>query len=176
MRIGVDISQLAYPRTGVANYLKSWLANLLEIDNKNEYVLFFSSLRGKAPQFLNEFEKPNVKIKKFKFPPTALNFMWNTVHIRPIENFVGDVDIFITSDWTEPPARKAKKATIIYDMIIFKYPNETDKKIIKTQKRKLDWAKKESDLIFTISQSSKRDIEEILKIDSSKIKVIYPSI
>ena len=102
--------------------------------------------------------------------------MWNTIHKHPIENFVGDVDIFITSDWTEPPARKAKKATIIYDMIIFKYPNETHKKIIKTQKRKLDWVKKESDLIFTISQSSKRDIEEILRIDSSKIKVIYPSI
>lgn len=176
MRIGVDISQLAYPGTGVANYLRNWLTNLLEIDNKNEYVLFFSSLRGKTPPFLNEFEKPNVKIKKFKFPPTALNFMWNTIHKHPIENFVGDVDIFITSDWTEPPARKAKKATIIYDMIIFKYPNETHKKIIKTQKRKLDWVKKESDLIFTISQSSKRDIEEILRIDSSKIKVIYPSI
>ena len=48
----------------------------------------------------------------------------------PIENFIGPVDIFITSDWTEPPTKKAKKATILYDLIVYKYPDETHKKIV----------------------------------------------
>ena len=86
------------------------------------------------------------------------------------------MDLFITSDWTEPPTKRAKKATIIYDTIVYKYPNESDNKIISTQKRKLKWVKKESDIIFTISKSSKKDIEEILGIDSEKINVIYPGI
>jgi len=47
MKIGIDISQTAYPATGVANYLKNLVKKLLEIDQKNEYVLFFSSLRKK---------------------------------------------------------------------------------------------------------------------------------
>ncbi len=177
MRIGIDISQLAYPGTGVANILSNLIDKLLEIDKKNEYVFFFSSLRRSLePEFLKHQNNPQVEIKMFKFPPTALDCLWNKLHILPIENLVGPLDLYITSDWIEPPTKNAKKATIIYDLVVYKYPGETDKKIVDTQKRKLSWVKKESDLIFTISESSRKDIEEILKIDKSKIKVIYPGI
>lgn len=167
---------MAYSKTGVANYLENLLDHLLKND-QNTYVLFFSTLRGGLPDKISEYKKlANVEVKILKIPPTALDFMWNKLHIRPIEGFVGDVDWFITSDWTEPPTKKAKKATIIYDMIVYKYPDETHAKIRNTQKRKLKWVKKESNIIFTISRSSKKDISEILKIDESKIKVITPGI
>ena len=178
MRIGIDVSQLAYPNTGVANYLSSLLRAMLEDDKKNEYVLFFSSLRKEFPisNFQVTINSPRVTIKSFKMPSTLLSFIWNDLHVMPIEWLIGPVDLFITSDWTEPPAKNAKKATIIYDLTIYKTPNETDKKIIETQKRKLRWVKKESDIVFTISQSSKKDIIEILGLPSSKIKVIYPGL
>lgn len=177
MKIGIDISQLAYPGTGVANFLEKWIDNLLAIDKKNEYIFFFSSLRSSlSPKFLKYQKNPQVKIKTFKIPPTALDLLWNKAHKIPIESFIGPVDVFITSDWTEPPAKNAKKATIVYDLIVYKYPEETHGKIIATQKRKLKWVKKESDLVFTISQSSKKDLEEILDLPSSKIKVIYPGL
>ncbi len=190
MKIGIDVSQVVYSKTGVANYLANLVENLLKLDTKNEYVLFFSSLRRDLDLSLfNVQESPRVTIKTFKFPPLALDFIWNRLHILPIEWLIGDVDIFITSDWTEPPTRSAKKATVIYDLIVYKYPEETHSKtefsplrllispnIVASQKRKLKWLKKESSIVFTISESSKKDIEEILKIDKEKIKVIYPSI
>jgi glycosyltransferase involved in cell wall biosynthesis len=177
MVIGIDISQLAFPGTGVANYLENLLSTLLNIDKKNEYVLFYSSLRKNFdPSKYSFLDNPNVSLKLFKLPPTLLDYMWNGLHIFPIENLVGKVDLFITSDWTEPPVKKAKKATIIYDTIVYKFPKESDKKIIDTQKRKLKWVKKETDIVFTISASSKKDIEEILKIDNKKIHVIYPGL
>lgn len=177
MRIGIDVSQIAYSKTGVANYLANLVESLLKVDTKNEYVLFFSSLRRDLDiSIFNVQESPRLTIKTFKFPPLALDYLWNRLHIIPIERLIGPVDLFITSDWTEPPVKNAKKATIIYDLIVYKSPNETARKIVKTQKRKLNWVKKESDVVFTISQSSKKDIEEILKIDSSKVKVIYPAV
>jgi hypothetical protein len=45
MKIGIDVSQLAYERTGVANYLNNLVAQLLDVDKENEYILFFSSMR-----------------------------------------------------------------------------------------------------------------------------------
>ena len=175
MRIGIDISQMAYDKTGVAGYLSSLVKALIENDQKNEYILFFSSMRRRLD--VSRFKLgPNVKIKKFKFPLSFLDLLWNKIHVTPIEWFIGDIDLFITSDWTEPPAKKAKKATIVYDLIVFKHPDETDQKIISVQKRKLEWVKKESDIVFCISKSTKKDIEEILKIESSKIKVIYPGL
>lgn len=180
MRIGIDISQMAYERTGVANYTKNLVENLLKIDRENEYILFFSSLRRKFLrsnfEFLNNSQFSNFQIKTYRFPPSLLDILWNRLHICPIEWLVGDVDVFVTSDWTEPPAKRAKKATILYDLIVYKYPEETDKRIVETQKRKLNWVKKESDLIFCISESTKKDAMDILGIEEKRLKVIYPGI
>ncbi|OGK31092.1 hypothetical protein A3F29_04510 [Candidatus Roizmanbacteria bacterium RIFCSPHIGHO2_12_FULL_33_9] len=178
MRIGIDISQLAYEETGVSNYLFKLLVNLFKIDKKNDYILFFSSLRRDLPLFIESKlrEGNRATIKKFKFPPTFLEIIWNKYHSFPIERFVGDVDIFITSDWTEPPSRNAKKATIIYDLVVYKNPQETSSKIVETHKRKLKWVKMESDLIFCISEASKKDAMEILGIEEKRLKVIYPGI
>ena len=178
MKIGIDVSQLAYKNTGVANYLFNLVQKLITEDKGNEYILFFASLRKEFPiskfQFINKSQYPNVKIKTFRIPPTALDVLWNKFHILPIENFIGPVDVFITSDWTEPPTKKAKKATILYDLIVYKYPKETDEKIVATQKRKLKWVKKETDIIFCISESTKKDASEILEFDKNKLRVIYP--
>lgn len=174
MKIGIDISQLTFGNTGVFNYLKSLLTYLLEIDRKNQYILFYSSLRGKLPNL--NINNPNVSIKKFKIPPTILDLLWNKLHIIPIESFIGDVDIFISSDWTEPPVKKAKKATILYDLIIYKYPKETAQKIVETQKRKLKWVKKESSKILCISEATKKDAIEILGIDEKRLEVISAGI
>jgi hypothetical protein len=189
MKIGIDVSQLAYPNTGVANYLQNLVQNLIEIDKNNEYILFFSSMRKQIPiskfQFLNN--NPKVKIKTFKIPPTVLDILWNKLHIFPIENLIGPVDVFITSDWTEPPAKRAKKATILYDLIIYKYPEESHRKtgfnplkliispnIVEVQKRKLKWAKKESSMFLCISEATKKDAQEILGVNESRLAVAYP--
>lgn len=190
MKIGIDVSQLAYSNTGVANYLSGLVSSMINNDNKNEYVLFFSSMRRSFDiESLNLNSNSKVIIKNFRIPPSALNFLWNTLHVMPIENFIGNIDVFITSDWAEPPTKKAKKATIIYDLIVFKYPEETHSKtefdfknlklstnIVDIQKKKLSWVKKESDIIFCISNSSKNDAIKFLGIEGKKIKVIYPGL
>ncbi len=176
MKIGIDISQTAYSG-GVSNYLLSLIDALLKIDTKNHYILFGSSLRnvGKFKELELKYKsKHNVKVIIKRLPPTALDTIWNKIHSMPIENLIGSVDIIITSDWTEPPTNKAKKATILYDLLIYKSPWEMDKKIINTQKRKLEWVKKESDLVLAISESTRKDAIEILGLDPNKIKVIVP--
>ncbi|HUD43920.1 MAG TPA: glycosyltransferase [Patescibacteria group bacterium] len=177
MKIGIDISQTAYENTGVANYLTQLVNHLLEIDKENEYILFFSSLRKNFQFSIFNFQSnSNVKIIKYKIPPTVLDLLWNRLHICPIEWFIGDVDVFITSDWTEPPALKAKKLTILYDLIVYKHPEETAKNIVETQKRKLKWAKRETDGILCISESTKQDAEKILGIEEKRLFVVYPGI
>ncbi len=188
MKIGIDISQIQY-KTGVSNYLLNLVENMIKIDKKNEYILFFSSLRRNLKSQISNLKSDNVKIKTFRIPPTLLDILWNRLHVLPIESLIGNVDIFITSDWTEPPAKKAKKATIIYDLIVYKYPEETHSRtefnpfkfiispnIVASQKRKHKWVKKESDLIFCISEATKKDAVDVLGLDSNKIKVVYPGL
>ena len=195
MKIGIDISQIAYENTGVANFTKNLVENLLRIDKKNQYVLFFSSMRKKinfsyAP-FLDTTRMQDKKftIKTFKLPPTILDILWNRLHILPIESFIGDVDIFISSDWTQPPTRRAKRATILYDLIVYKFPEESHNQfhfnlknmrimanIVASQKRRLHWVKNECHVVFCISESTKKDAMEILGIKENRLKIIYPGV
>lgn len=171
MKIGIDISQIAHEGTGVGKYIKSLVQSLINLDRKNEYILFFSSMRKKVPIF-----NKNVQIKSFRLPPVFLDLLWNRLHIFPIEWFIGNVDVFISSDWTQPPTTKAKKVTILYDLIVYKYPEETAQKIISVQRRRLQWVKKECGTILCISESTKKDAIEILGIAEDKLKVVYPGV
>ncbi|HUV47105.1 MAG TPA: glycosyltransferase family 1 protein [Candidatus Bathyarchaeia archaeon] len=180
MKVGIDISQITYEGTGVAAYTRSLVKALLRVDkNDDEFVLFGSSLRNRRP--LIEFQKSllakNAKIKFSFLPPKLLEFLWNGVHIFPIENFIGEVDVFHSSDWLEPPSRKAKKVTTVHDLAVFKYPETFSPRgghnIVENQKRKLHFVKQECDLIIAVSETTKQEAMEILKIPERRIKVVY---
>jgi len=179
MKIGIDISQVIYG-TGVSVYTQNLVENLLKIDRKNQYLLFASSLRRKEDLhrytaiLLKRYS--NVSAKIFPIPPTLLSFIWNNLHILPIENFIGNVDVFFSSDWTQPPAKQAKLITAVHDLIPWRYPETLPKKIITTHYNRIRWVKKEIGVIITDSQSTKNDLTEIIKIPKRKIYVIYPGI
>ena len=175
MKIGIDISQTAYFGTGVAAYTRLLVASLLEIDRNNQYVLFAGSWRrrGVLTKYLKSLPtNANFHPAVLPLPPTALDLIWNKLHIVGVERFVGKVDIFHTSDWTEPPA-KAKKVTTIHDMLVYKYPEYLNRRIVETQKRKLAWVKKEAAAILTDSVATKLDVIKYLKIPEEKIHVVY---
>ncbi len=172
MRIGIDISQVAYERTGVAKSVIKLVDQLTLVDTQNEYVLFFSSLRLKPPSSLSTvFSRKNVTLRTFKMPQSLLRLMWNSAHMIPIETFLGKLDVFISSDWTEPPA-KARKITFIHDLTLYLFPQEIDKSIVSTQKKKLSWSKKECEAFICPSQATKRDAIKFLELPPNKVKVI----
>lgn len=179
MRIGIDISQIIYEGTGVAEYVKSLVSHLLEADTKNEYVLFFSHHKVSVTNYELRFTK-NAKakftLKKFRFPIQFLEFLWNNLHIVPIEWFIGNIDIFYTSDWVEPPALRARKITTIHDLSVLIVPETFDKRIVDVHTRKLEWVKKESSAILCDSLATKKDVHELLGIETERLHVVYPGI
>lgn len=174
MRIGLDVSQVVY-ETGVSNYTNNLIKSLVKIDKKNTYVIFGSSLRshGKLKKLKEELVgSANVEFKLYRLPPSFLQILWNKIHVFPIEKFIGKVDVFHTSDWLEPPSTSAKKITTIHDLIVYLFETSSHQKIVKNQKRKLDFVKKESDYIIADSQTTKDDAIKFLEIPEEKIKVI----
>jgi hypothetical protein len=174
MRIAMDISQVAYERTGVSKSVTKLVENLLKEDAKNEYIFFFSSLRGSlSKEFLQKLSGgTNVKLRTYKIPQSLLTLFWNELHILPIEWLVGQVDVFVTSDWTEPPTKKAKKVTFVHDLTPFLFTNETDEKIIRNHKLKLSWAKKECEAFICPSESTKKDLEKLFNVKPEKVHVV----
>lgn len=175
MKIGIDISQVAYEGTGVARYVRSMIDSILEFDLENEYTFFFSSLRRSLPGNLEVRIKEKHSLVTAKLPPTALDILWNQAHVYPIEKFIGKQDVFISSDWTQPPC-SAKRVTVVHDLVFMKYPETVHKKILAVQKRRLGYVKKEADMILADSQATKDDLVKLLDIHERKIRVLYPAV
>ncbi len=176
MKIGIDISQIVYEGTGVGRYVREIVKSLIERDHENEYVLFGASLR-KRHIFYTYFEKIRnyrITLVTVPIPPTILDFLWNTLHIIPIERFTGKIDIFWSSDWTQPPLKKAKGMTTIHDVSFLHYPESFDATIVAVQKRRLAQAKKECQTFLCDSETTKTDVKKLLHIDEKKLRVVYP--
>lgn len=163
IRVGFDISQLAH-QGGVATYTQHLTEQLSRIKDL-EMVFFYSSLR-------KPYRGKLKNVKKFHFPQTFLERIFNSFRIFPIEKFIGDVDIYHSSDWLQPPT-KAKKVTTYHDVIPLLYPKWSHPKIVEVHKKRLQIVEKEIDMVIAVSESTKQDLLKVSKIPAEKIVVIY---
>lgn len=177
MIIGIDASSLAYG-TGVSNYTQNLIDNLLQIDQNNFYKIFFSSLRLPLPEFIKDLKKKhkNVKIYYYRLPPRFFEIFWNKFHFFPIEFFIGECNVFHTSDWTQPPTFQSQMITTVHDLTPILFPEWHHPKIIKNHTLKLNRAVNECDHFICVSQNTQNDLLKLFpKIDKNKTTVIYES-
>lgn len=176
MNIGIDISQVVYEGTGVGRFTEGLIDAILQFDTKNHWTFFFSAFRGKINEnLLKRIKKSLHRYIRLPFPPSLLSFLWNSLHIIPIETFTGPLDVFITSDWAEPPSH-CKKATIVHDFAYLRYPETVHPLILETQKKRMQWVKKESTFIITPSKATQKDVSTFFSIPIDKITPLYSGV
>lgn len=166
IRIGMDISQTAH-LGGVAVYTEELTRELSKIEDL-DMVYFYSSLRRPYSGNLKN-------VKKYKLPPTLFEILFNRLRNVPIEKFLGHLDIFHSSDWTQPES-KARKVTTYHDLVPIIHPEWSHPKIVSVAKRRLELVEKEVDLVICVSNSTKNDLLNNSRIPKEKIVVIYEGI
>ena len=181
MKIAIDISPFATPkRTGISNFTFNFCKNLPKIDKENEYILFtnsygyFRSLKENI-ESIGIGKSPNISTQISRVPRTFLELMWKYIHIPSVEYLMHEkIDIFHITGVINPPLRSAKLIATIYDLISLKFPNFFEKKLIKHFNYYFKSVIPKSDVIITISNSTKEDILEYFNIPENKVEVVVP--
>lgn len=176
MKIAIDISQLVYD-TGVSNYTKNLVVNLLKIDKHNKYILFGTSLRqkGKLNKFFKSLpENRKLEAKILPIPISVARIIFGKLRIITVNKFLGEVDVFHSSDWIEPRVTKdTQKVTTVHDIIVYLFPSSVHPKIASAVKERLNLVKQESSVILADSKATKEDLVKFLEIPEEKIEVVY---
>src|SRR3989344_4370880 len=162
----MDISQMAHIG-GVGFYTKELTEELSKIKDL-EMVYFYSSLRKPYSGNLKD-------VRKYKIPPTLFEMLFNKWRNVGIEKFIGPVDVFHSSDWTEPPS-KAKKVTTYHDLVPIIHPEWSHPKIVTVAKRRLKLVEKEIDMVICVSKSTTKDLLKVSNIPREKMVVIYEGV
>ncbi|MFC1790581.1 glycosyltransferase family 4 protein [Patescibacteria group bacterium] len=175
MKIIIDISQIVHG-VGVSVYTANLVRGLARVDKKNEYLLLGTSLRKRSllEKFTTEVAQinPNFKNRIFPWPITVAEIWANRWRFGFLENLVGLVDVYHSSDWLQIPSQAAK-VTTIHDLAYYHYPWATHEKILKVMRRKLRLVEKEVDRIIAVSQTTVKDAHGFLQIPLEKIDLIY---
>ena len=180
MNIGVDLRCLQTKnRTGVGEYAFQLLKAIFEIDNKNNYYLFFntSSKEFQPPTF----NKPNVFQVRFKYPNIFFNFSSLFFSAPKIDLLLKKHFKFEKIDYFFSPnlnftslSKEVKHILTIHDLTFELLPHFI------TLKQRL-WhfllrAKNQCQKAFQIttpSENTKRDIIYNYGIEANKIKSIF---
>ncbi len=180
MIIGIDIRPLlANNLTGVGIYTYEVLKNLLEIDQKNQYKLFFNSARSSDQTKIEELKKfPNVKIYKFNYPNKLLNLAITFFNWPKLDKMVGGCDLFWFPNlnfWSI--SKNCKSIITVHDLSFKKIPWAYSKKMSFWHKVVKPGQKlKSADKIIAVSNSTKKDLVEVYGIPENKVSVIYSGV
>lgn len=178
MRIGIDARTILNPEKGeaigVGHYTYQLIRHLLKLDAQNEYVLFFDfRVREKD---VKKFTQPNVKIKFYpfsdykKYLPVAYSEILGTATLAKEKL---DVLHSTSPESRIPMGYNGRCVVTIHDLAIYNCPQCFPTLKMTRSKAVLNMMASKADRIIAVSNSIKEDIQKQLKVNASKIQVIY---
>jgi glycosyltransferase involved in cell wall biosynthesis len=176
MRIGIDVRCFADGRrTGVEEYALGFLESLFEMDERNEYVLFFNSFKNKKIDFSWIEKYPHVTLKRFSYPNKILNLFFWYLQWPKIDRMVGGTDIFFMPNINFGAfSRKTKLVLTVHDLSYERYAQTFSWKrrawhfFVNPKK-----ICRRADRIVAISRSTAFDLMELFGVREEKIRVIH---
>jgi len=177
LRIVVDVTPLALPRTGIANYVLSMLRGLREAGGEHELVAFSPvGPRGKR-RIEAALDGVPVSRRLIVVPPSShfWRTAWSAFGRPPVETLAGKLDVFHFSDWMYPPQRAGVRATTIHDLVPIHFPEWVHPRTHRMHGRKYRHAAQSCDVVVVNSTFTAADVEETLEIPRDRIAVAWPA-
>ena len=178
MIIGFDAKRIVRNNTGLGNYCRTLINDMIRCNNSNMKLLLYTPDKGRDSLRNQIIESDN---SKFIFPKKKLGklykSLWRTKNI--VKQLIDDnVQIYHGLSGELPIGLKhhgIKSVVTIHDLIFLRHPEYyhwIDRKIYTWKFHKTI---KQADCIIAVSECTKRDILEFGKINPEKIEVIYQS-
>jgi len=177
IKIVVDATPLLPKPSGVGLYVHNLLDSLQSLSFQEDFELGIAYQPGlknwllgnlSFPQFLDKY--PNLYL--LPLPVRVLDVLISFPNpILPyFEGNFGYPDIIHGTNYAVYPCKKSLRVMNIYDLTFIKYPNYVNS-IVSTYTKRVKQCLKWTDLVITISDSSKQDIVEYLNVSPERIYV-----
>lgn len=177
LKILIDGTAVRPKPSGIGLYVYNLINGLEQLQNPENFQLSVSYQPSVKNWLKGNLSIPE-KIRNYSniyclpIPVTVSNFLakYPNPSLAYFEKYLGAHDIVHGPDHVVYPCRNSLKVMTITDLTFIKYP-EFVNSIVKTYTDRVKQCLKWTDLVITISQSSKRDIIDYLGVKPDKIYV-----
>jgi glycosyltransferase involved in cell wall biosynthesis len=179
LKVVIDATPVEQKPSGVGLYTVNLIRALHELQAQENFQLgvayrlsFKNWLRGSTsvPESLSNYGKGYSIPIPSRFSRLFLSLSPNPLISSYLELSLGHPDIVHGTNYSVYCCQTSKKVMGIYDITFIKYPDYVDSFVQQYEKRikqYLTW----TDLVLTISESSKKDIVEYLGVNPQRISV-----
>ncbi|WP_160137684.1 glycosyltransferase family 4 protein [Chryseobacterium sp. c4a] len=167
MKIAFDAKRFFHNTSGLGNYSRDLVRILSQYEPDNEYLLLNKNRSERGKDILDRSNVKFVETSKGNFSRQLK--MGKDAQKQGADIFHG-LSGELPLKWDQKPI---KKIVTIHDLIFVRYPQYYSFFDRKIHFWKFKKAADMADKIIAISEQTKRDIVEFLKVPESKIEVIY---
>ena len=179
MRIAIDYTPAVRQGGGVGRYTRGLVDALARLDIRNEYVLFVAA-GGKSEveawrgaRFRLPALPANFTLKPLPLSDRLLAILWHRLRLPLyIELFTGPVDLFHSPDFVLPPVRRARRLVTVHDLSFLRLPQCAEPGLRKYLSKVVPRSIRRANLVLADSQSTKRDVVELLGVPEGKVRVV----
>ncbi|MFH1367339.1 MAG: glycosyltransferase family 1 protein [Patescibacteria group bacterium] len=177
MRIGIDCRTMLSPsrgeKAGIGHYNYHLVKNLMRIDKKNQYVLFFDYRVSDA----REFKQKNFEIKYFPFSQYKKFLPFTYSHLLIAAELGKEkLDILHSPANVIPYNYRRPSVVTAHDLAIYKESKWFPSGQKFSTRFLVPKSLKKASHIIAVSQATKNDIIKLFKIPAAKITVIHENV
>ncbi len=179
MKIGIDAVYLqnTHYQAGLYQYTYQLIRELQEVDQENDYVLFFFNWRSlESDRIINGYSfNKNIQKRICRLP---YQFLSALSKIRfPINRILGEVDLFHGPTFRLVPSGFYKKSVVTIHDLKFNhpefFPDAGGREVFRWHT--ID-AIKRADLHVAVSEFTRTELLETFRLSPERVRVIYPGI
>lgn len=171
LTIGIDARELLGETTGTGRYLGELLRRWVRRPDaaSREFVLYTPE-----PLPFLATVPPGARVREMVVG-SGRGTWWEQTHLRRAVH-ANPPNVFFASAYTAPLALRVPLAVAIHDVSFAAHPEWFRPREGARRRLLTRQAARSADVIFTISEFSKREIVERLSVASERIRVTYPSV
>ncbi|MEQ9552837.1 MAG: glycosyltransferase family 1 protein [Coleofasciculus sp. G3-WIS-01] len=177
-RIGIDVTPFSIKPSGISFYVANLIHYLYPLQYKENFKLAliyqpglrnWLRLRRDFPKSLSRYSNRYFLPLPVKFTNVIIDY-FPSLFSSHLEHHLDSPTIIHGTNYTVFPYPNTLKVLTIYDLTFLKYPDYIDS-VVKTYSKRVKKCLTWTDLVITISESSKNDIIEYLNVNPDRIQV-----
>lgn len=173
MRIVIDYTPAVHQGAGIGRHTRGLVDALAPLTAGHDVTLLVFG----APAGRPVTAPPGLAVRTVPLSNRWLTVGWHRLGIPlPVELLSGGADLYHASDFVLPPLRQARGLLTVHDLSFITTPECADAGLRAYLSRVVPRSVARADHILADSQSTRRDLIDLLEVAPARVTVVYPGV
>lgn len=175
MRVGIDYTAAVRQGAGIGRYTRNLVRALADLDAENQYTLFVAGGWGEGDG-LGAWPA-NFRIRPVPLSDRWVHILWQRMRLPiPVQLITGPLDLFHSPDFVLPPTGRTPAILTVHDLSFLRVPRFFVPGFRDYLEGAVSRAVKRARHILADSESTRRDLVELMAVAPERVSVLYPGV